>query len=77
MRTLHDLVGDILSLSKIDTYMLAEALALYDIRKAEQFQHMLGVSVREEEERRLNDWNAIGSRLLAKAVEEEKERIAA
>ena len=77
MRTLHDLVGDILSLSKIDTYMLAEALALYDIRKAEQFQHMLGVSVREEEERRLKDWNSISSRLLAKAVEEEKERIAA
>ena len=59
MRTLHDLVGDILSLSKVDMNMLAEALSLYDIRKAEQLQTLLGVSVREEEERRLNDYKAM------------------
>ena len=59
MRTLHDLVGDILSLSKVDMNMLAEALATYDIRKAEQLQTLLGVSVREEEERRLNDYKAM------------------
>ena len=59
MRTMNDLVGDILSLKKTDLDMLAEALALYDIRKAEQFKFLLDVRVREEDARRLGDYNAM------------------
>jgi hypothetical protein len=77
MRTVNDLVGDILSLKKTDLDLLAEALAVFDIRKAEQFKFLLDVRVREEDARRLNDWNAIGSKLLAKAVEEERAKVTA
>jgi len=59
MRTVNDLVGDILSLKKTDLDLLAEALALYDIRKAEQLKFLLDVRVREEDARRLNDYKAM------------------
>ncbi len=72
MRTMHDLVGDILSLQKNDLNMLTEALATYDIRKAEQISFFLSTHIRAEDERRLNDWNAISSRALAEAVREER-----
>jgi hypothetical protein len=53
MRTVNDLVGDILSLKKTDLDLLAEALAVFDIRKAEQFKFLLDVRLREEELRSL------------------------
>ena len=76
MRTMHDLVSDILSLQKTDLALLTEALATYDLRKAEQMKFLLDVQVRTEDERRLKEWNAIGSKLLAKAVEEERMNLA-
>lgn len=59
MRTMADLVRDILSLQKNDINMLAEALATYDIKKAERLKFLLDVSVRVEDERRLKDWQSM------------------
>ena len=57
MRTMKDLVSDILSLSKTDMAMVAEALAQFDLAKAEQLEHLLSVYSREE--RSLRETSAV------------------
>jgi hypothetical protein len=52
MRTMHDLVGDILALKKTDLDTLAEALAIFDNDRAEQLKFLLDSHTREEELRR-------------------------
>ena len=59
MKTMADVVSDILSLSNTDLGVLAEALALFDIKKAEKLQFLLTVAIQEEDDRRLKDWNAM------------------
>ena len=59
MKTLNNVVSDILSLSNTDIGVLAEALALYDIRKADRLKFLLTVAIQEEDARRLRDWNAM------------------
>ena len=59
MKTMNNLVGDILSLSNTDIGVLAEALALFDIRKADRLKFLLTVAIEEEDMRRLKDWNAM------------------
>jgi hypothetical protein len=59
MKTLNDVVSDILSLSNTDIGVLAEALALYDIRKADRLKFLLSVAIEEEDKRRLREWNAM------------------
>jgi hypothetical protein len=39
--------------------IFAFIVTLYDIRKAEQFKFFLDVRIKDEDDRRLNDWNAI------------------
>ncbi len=55
MRTHFDLMKEILSLSKTDMSAMAEALALYDLRKAEQLKFFLETHVWDEERRRLEE----------------------
>jgi hypothetical protein len=59
MKTMTNVVSDILSLSNTDLGVLAEALALFDIKKAEKLQFLLTVAIQEEDDRRLKDWNAM------------------
>lgn len=59
MKTMNNLVSDILSLSNTDIGVLAEALALFDIRKADRLKFLLTVAIEEEDMRRLKDWNAM------------------
>lgn len=59
MKTLNDVVNDILSLSTTDLETVAEALATYDIRKADRFNFFLKTHIIEEDMRRLRDWNAM------------------
>jgi len=59
MKTLNNVVSDILSLSNTDIGVLAEALALFDIRKADRLKFLLSVAIEEEDMRRLRDWNAM------------------
>jgi len=59
MKTMNNVVSDILSLSNTDIGVLAEALALYDIRKADRLKFLLTVAIEEEDKRRLRDWNAM------------------
>jgi len=59
MRTMNDLVKDVLSLSNTDLELLAEALAVYDIRKADRMKFFLTTHIIEEDARRLRDWNAM------------------
>jgi hypothetical protein len=59
MKTMHDLVKDILSLKNTDLDLLAEALATYDIRKADRLNFLLKTHVIEEDSRRLREWNAM------------------
>lgn len=49
MRTMMNLVSEILTMSKTDLAMLAEGLAVFDNRKAEQFKTLIEVYVRDEE----------------------------
>lgn len=57
MRTMANLVSDILNMPNTDLEMLAEALALYDIRKADRLKFLLNTHIIEEDARRLRDWN--------------------
>ena len=59
MKTMNNVVSDILSLSNTDIGVLAEALALFDIRKADRLKFLLTVAIEEEDMRRLKDWNAM------------------
>jgi len=59
MKTMTNVVEDILSLSNTDIGVLAEALALFDIRKADRLKFLLSVAIEEEDKRRLKDWNAM------------------
>jgi len=59
MKTMTNVVSDILSLSNTDLGVLAEALALFDIRKADRLKFLLSVAIEEEDMRRLRDWNAM------------------
>jgi hypothetical protein len=59
MKTMTNVVSDILSLSNTDIGVLAEALALFDIRKADRLKFLLTVAIQEEDARRLRDWNAM------------------
>ena len=59
MKTMTNVVSDILSLSNTDLGVLAEALALFDIRKADRLKFLLTVAIEEEDMRRLRDWNAM------------------
>lgn len=59
MRTMESLVKDVLSLSNTDLEMLAEALAIYDIRKADRFKFFLNTHIIEEDARRLRDYKAM------------------
>ena len=59
MKTMNNVVEDILSLSNTDIGVLAEALALFDIRKADRLKFLLSVAIEEEDMRRLKDWNAM------------------
>jgi len=59
MKTMNNVVEDILSLSNTDIGVLAEALALFDIRKADRLKFLLTVAIEEEDMRRLKDWNAM------------------
>ena len=52
MRTMMNLVSEILTMSKTDLAMLAEGLAVFDNRKADQFKTLIEVYVRDEETRR-------------------------
>ena len=49
MRTQFDLMKEILSLSNTDMSAMAEALALFDLRKAEQLNFFLETQIREKE----------------------------
>lgn len=49
MRTMMNLVSEILTMNKTDLAMLAEGLAVFDNRKAEQFKTLIEVYVRDEE----------------------------
>ena len=55
MRSQFDLMKEILALSKTDMSAMAEALALYDLRKAEQLKFFLETHVQDEERRRLEE----------------------
>lgn len=55
MRTQFDLMKEILALSKTDMSAMAEALALYDLRKAEQLKFFLETHIQDEERRRLEE----------------------
>lgn len=57
MRTMNDLVKDLLNLSNTDLDLLSEALATYDIRKADRMKFFLTTHIIEEDARRLRDWN--------------------
>jgi hypothetical protein len=46
------LVSEILTMSKTDLAMLAEGLATFDNRKADQFKTFIEIYVRDEETRR-------------------------
>ena len=59
MKTMHDLVGDILSLKNTDLDMLAQALATYDIRKADRLNFLLKTHIIEEDNRRLREYKAM------------------
>lgn len=59
MRTMMDLVKDVLSLSNTDLDLLAQALATYDIRKADRFKFFLTTHIIEEDARRLRDYKAM------------------
>ena len=59
MRSMANLVTDILNMQNTDLDMLAEALALYDIRKADRLKFLLNTHIIEEDARRLRQWNAI------------------
>lgn len=59
MKTMHDLVKDILSLKNTDLDLLAEALATYDIRKADRLNFLLKTHVIEEDNRRLREYKAM------------------
>jgi hypothetical protein len=52
MRTMMNLVSEILTMSKTDLAMLAEGLATFDNRKADQFKTFIEIYVRDEETRR-------------------------
>jgi hypothetical protein len=54
---MESLVKDVLSLQNTDLDMLAEALALYDIRKADRLKFFLTTRIIEEDSKRLRDWN--------------------
>jgi len=49
MRTMMNLVSEILTMNKTDLAMLAEGLAVFDNRKAEQFKTLIEVYVKDEE----------------------------
>jgi len=59
MKTMHDLVGDILSLKNTDLDMLAQALATYDIRKADRLNFLLKTHIAEEDMRRLREYKVM------------------
>ena len=59
MRTMMDLVKDVLSLSNTDLDLLAQALATYDIRKASRLEFFLNAQIAEEDKRRLAVYNEI------------------
>lgn len=50
MRTMTNVVSDILSLSNTDLGVLVEALVLFDIKKAEKLQFLLTVALQEAQE---------------------------
>lgn len=47
MRTMADLVNDVLSLNNEDLELLAEAIALYDAEKAVALEFLLNVNTKE------------------------------
>ncbi len=50
MKTMTNVVSDILSLDNTDTGVLAEALVLFDIKKADKLQFLLTVALQEARE---------------------------
>jgi len=50
MKTMTNVVSNILSLSNADLGVLAEALTLFDIKKAEKLQFLLTVALQEAQE---------------------------
>ena len=69
MRSQFDLMKEILSLSKTDMSAMAEALALYDLRKAEQLKFFLETHVQDEERRRLEESLLLKAAARAEAAE--------
>jgi hypothetical protein len=49
MRTMYDLVGDIVKLNDDDLQLLAEALVMYTDTKAERLEFLLNVMLKEQE----------------------------
>ncbi len=47
MRTMADLVNDVLSLNNKDLELLAEAIALYDVKKASILEFLLNANIKE------------------------------
>jgi hypothetical protein len=49
MRTMYDLVGDIVKMNDDDLQLLAEALVMYSDTKAERLEFLLNVMLKEQE----------------------------
>ena len=49
MRTMYDLVGDIVKMNDDDLQLLAEALVMYSDTKAERLKFLLNVMLKEQE----------------------------
>ena len=49
VRTMYDLVGDIVKMNDDDSQLLAEALVMYSAMKAERLEFLLNVMHKEQE----------------------------
>ena len=49
MRTMYDLLGDIVKMNDDDLQLLAEALVMYSDTKAERLEFLLNVMLKEQE----------------------------
>ncbi len=49
VRTMYDLVGDIVKMNDDDLQLLAEALVMYSDTKAERLEFLLNVMLKEQE----------------------------
>lgn len=59
MPVMINVVKDVLSMDSSDLDLLAQALATYDIRKADRFKFFLTTHIIEEDARRLRDYKAM------------------